>query len=238
MNNLDEIIEKIAEKTKLSRGEIKQKIEEKKAELGFFVNDIAAAHIIAKDLGISLGRSELQKKPKITIKSLKKMEPGLSGVSLTAIILRVYHPIEFVKEGSKSLLAPILLHDGTESIRTLLWGRMAILISEKKIERGNIIKIKQGYTKLGRNQELELHLGDRGSLEIDTESENEDFPNPEDEILKLDILDEEMWDVDVKATVTKIGNLVTFTRSDGSEGRVTNLFLHYLYTGYRIPGRA
>ncbi len=128
MNNLEEIIEKIAKKTGLSRGEIKKKIEEKKEELGFFVNDIAAAHIIAKDLEVPLGRSELQKKPKLTIKSLKKMEPGLSGVSLTAIILRVYHPIEFEKEGSKSILSPILLHDGTESIRNVLWGGMANLI--------------------------------------------------------------------------------------------------------------
>ncbi len=225
MNNLEEIIEKIAKKTGLSRGEIKKKIEEKKEELGFFVNDIAAAHIIAKDLEVPLGRSELQKKPKLTIKSLKKMEPGLSGVSLTAIILRVYHPIEFVKEGSKSILSPILLHDGSDSIRTVLWGKMANLIGEKNIERGSIIKIKQAYTKMGRNQILELHLGDRGSLEIDTESEIEDLPDPEEEILKLDVLDEEMWEVDVKATVTKIGNLVSFNRSDGTEGRVTNLFL-------------
>jgi len=59
LNNLEELIQKIAQKTELSRGEIKKKIEEKKEELGFFVNDIAAAHIIAKDLNIPLGhRSE------------------------------------------------------------------------------------------------------------------------------------------------------------------------------------
>jgi replication factor A1 len=225
LNNLEELIQKIAQKTNLSRGEIKKKIEEKKEELGFFVNDIAAAHIIAKDLGVPLGRSGLQAKPKLNIKSLKKMEPGLSGVSLTAVVLRIYHPIEFVKEGSKSYLAPVLLHDGTESIRTVLWGRMARLIAEKQVERGSIIKIKQAYTKMGRNETLELHLGDRGSLEIDTEAETEKFPDPEDEILNLDVLDEEMWDIDVRATVTKVGNLVSFNRSDGTEGRVTNLFV-------------
>jgi len=225
LNNLEELIQKIAQKTELSRGEIKKKIEEKKEELGFFVNDIAAAHIIAKDLNIPLGQSEFQKKPKITIKNLKKMEPGLSGVSLTAVILRVYHPIEFVKEGSKSHLAPVLLHDGADSIRTVLWGRMAQLIAEKQVERGSIVKIKQAYTKMGRNETLELHLGDRGSLEIDTEVDAEDFPDPENEILDLDVLDEEMWEIDVRATVTKVGNLVTFNRSDGTEGRVTNLFI-------------
>ncbi|MFX1517032.1 MAG: hypothetical protein ACFFC6_12080 [Promethearchaeota archaeon] len=225
MSNIEVLIKKISEKAGLSRAEIKKRIEDKQRELGFFVNDIAAAHIIAKDLNISLGRPELKKVPKLTIENLKKMEPGLSGVGLTAIILRVYHPIEFVREGTKGILAPILLHDGTDSIRTILWGTMARRITEKQIERGSIIKIKQGYTKLGRNQELELHLGDRGLIETDTETEIENLPDPEDEILALDALDEEMEEIDVKATILKVGNLSTFNRSDGTEGRVSNLFL-------------
>ena len=225
MSNIEELIQKISQKAGLSRAEIKKRIENKQEELGHFVNDIAAAHIIAKDLNISLGRPELKKQPKLTIESLKKMEPGLSGVGLTAIILRVYHPIEFVREGTKGILAPILIHDGTDSIRTVLWGTMAKRITEKQIERGSVIKIKQGYTKRGRNQELELHVGDRGLIELDTETEKDSLPNPDDEILTLDAIDEEMQEVDIKAIVLRVGNLTTFSRSDGSEGRVSNLFL-------------
>ncbi|UCG03706.1 MAG: DUF2240 family protein [Candidatus Heimdallarchaeota archaeon] len=234
MSNIEELIKKISQKAGLSRAEIKKRIEEKQKELGFFVNDIAAAHIIAKDLNVSLGRPELKKRPKLTIESLKKMEPGLSGVGLTAIILRVFHPIEYLREGTKGILAPILLHDGTDSIRTILWGTMARRITEKQIERGSVIKIKQGYTKLGRTQELELHIGDRGLIELDTETETKDFPNPEDEILDLDALDEEMQEIDVKATVLRVGKLTTFNRSDGTEGRVSNLFLKGLRTTRRI----
>ncbi|MFX0206272.1 MAG: DUF2240 family protein, partial [Candidatus Hodarchaeota archaeon] len=143
MSNIEELIQKISQKAGLSRAEIKKRIENKQEELGHFVNDIAAAYIIAKDLNISLGRPELKKQPRLTIESLKKMEPGLSGVGLTGIILRVYHPIEFVREGTKGILAPILLHDGTDSIRTILWGTMAKRIIDKQIERGSVIKIKQ-----------------------------------------------------------------------------------------------
>ncbi|MFX0172832.1 MAG: hypothetical protein ACFE9L_13020 [Candidatus Hodarchaeota archaeon] len=225
MSNIEELIQKIAQQTGLSRAEIKKKIEDKKAELGFFINDIAAAHIIAKDLKVTLERPDLKKKTKITIKSLKKMEPGLSGVSFTGIIMRVYSPKEFLREGSKGILAPILVHDGTGSIRTVLWGTMARKITEKHIERGSIVKINRAYTKKGRRGDLELHLGDRGSLESDPEADARDFPNPEDEILSIDILDEEMQEVDIKGIVHKIGNLTTFNRADGSEGRVANLFL-------------
>jgi replication factor A1 len=225
LSNIEELIKKISQKAGLSRAEIKKRIEDKQKELGGFVNDIAAAHIIAKDLNISLGRPELKKRAPLTIESLKKMEPGLSGVGITGIIIRVYHPIEFVREGTKGILAPILLHDGTDSIRTILWGTMAKRITDKQIERGSIIKIKQAYTKMGRNQELELHIGDRGLIELDSETENKNLPNPDDEILSLDALDEEMQEIDVKATVIRIGKLTTFSRSDGSEGRVSNLFL-------------
>ncbi|MHA2202581.1 MAG: hypothetical protein ACW991_02720, partial [Candidatus Hodarchaeales archaeon] len=234
MSNIEELIVKISEKAGLSRAEIKKRIEDKQKELGFFVNDIAAAHIIAKDLNVSLGRPELKKRPKLTITSLKKMEPGLSGVGLTGIILRVYHPIEYEREGTKGILAPILLHDGTDSIRTILWGTMALRITEKKIERGSVIKIKQGYTKLGRTQELELHIGDRGLIELDTETETKDLPDPEDEILDFDAIDEEMQEIDVKATVLRVGKLSTFNRSDGTEGRVSNLFLKGLRATRRI----
>lgn len=234
MSNIEELIQKISQKAGLSRADIKKRIEEKQKELGFFVNDIAAAHIIAKDLNVSLGRPELKKRPKLTIKSLKNMEPGLSGVGLTARILRVYHPIEYVREGTKGILAPILLHDGTDRIRTILWGTMARRITEKQIERGSVIKIKQGYTKLGRTQELELHIGDRGLIELDTETEIKEFPDPKDEILELDALDEEMQEIDVKATVLRVGKLTTFNRSDGTEGRVSNLFLKGIRTTRRI----
>ena len=223
MANIEELVQKISQQTGLSRAEIKEKIDKKKEELEFLINDIAAAHIIAKDLGVALGRPEGTKKPELTIKNLKQMEPGLSGISITGVILRIYHPIEFTREGGKQILAPFILHDGTDSIRTILWGTKARKVSENQISRGNVIQIKQGYTKLGRTGDLELHLGDRGFLDIDSKSDNKEFPDPNDEIMDLDIINEELGEVDLKVVVMKLGNLVTFNRADGNEGRVVNI---------------
>ncbi|MHA1513780.1 MAG: hypothetical protein ACTSRJ_06960 [Candidatus Hodarchaeales archaeon] len=223
MANIEELIQKISQQSGLSNTEIKEKIDKKKEELEFLINDIAAAHIIAKDLGVALGRPEGTKKPELTIKNLKQMEPGLSGIGLTGVILRIYHPIEFSREGTKQILAPFILHDGTDSIRTILWGNQARKVTEKKISRGSIIQIKQGYTKLGRTGDLELHLGDRGFLDIESKSDNKEFPDPNNEIMDLDIIDEELGEVDLKVVVMELGNLVTFNRADGNEGRVANI---------------
>ncbi len=223
MANIEELVQKISQKTGLSRAEIKEKIEKKKEELEFLINDIAAVHIIAKDLGVVLGRPEGSKKPELTIKNLKQMEPGLSGISITGVILRIYHPIEFTREGGKQILAPFVLHDGTDSIRTILWGTKARKITDKHISRGTVIQIKQGYTKLGRTGDLELHLGDRGFIDIDSKSEKKNFPDPNNEIMDLDTINEELEDVDLKVVVMKLGNLVTFNRADGNEGRVANI---------------
>ena len=223
MANIEELIQKISQQSGLSNAEIKEKIDKKKEELEFLINDIAAAHIIAKDLGVVLGRPEGTKKPELTIKNLKQMEPGLSGIGITGVILRIYHPIEFSREGAKQILAPFILHDGTDSIRTILWGNQARKVTEKKISRGSIIQIKQGYTKLGRTGDLELHLGDRGFLDIESIPDNKEFPDPNNEIMDLDIIDEELGEVDLKVVVMKLGNLVTFNRADGNEGRVANI---------------
>lgn len=51
----EDLIQKISALTGISKVRVKQRIEGKKRELGFFVNDIAAAHIVAKDLNVSLG---------------------------------------------------------------------------------------------------------------------------------------------------------------------------------------
>ncbi len=225
MVNIEELIQKISQHTDLSKAEIKLKIEQKKEELEHLINDIAAAHIIAKDYEVPLGRPEGKKSPELTIKSLKQMEPGLSGVSITGIILRVYHPIEFTREGGKNLLAPILFHDGTESIRMILWGTKARQITGKQIARGSIVQIKQGYTKLGRTGNLELHLGDRGMINVVADAETDKYPNPEDEITDVDIINEELFEVDLKAVVIRLGKLVTFNRADGTEGRVANIYI-------------
>ncbi len=234
MTNIEDLVQKISQHTGLSRADIKQKIDKKKEELEFLINDIAAAHIIAKDYEVPLGRPDTKKRPELTIKSLKQMEPGLSGVNITGIILRVYHPIEFSREAGKGLLAPILLHDGSDSIRTIFWGTKAQQIAENHLRRGSVINLKQGYTKLGRSGNLELHIGDRGFVNILTDVKNDTYPDPDNEIIDLDVLDEEIMEIDTKGTVIKLGRLVTFSRADGTEGRVANVHIKGTQISRRI----
>ncbi|MHA2238968.1 MAG: DUF2240 family protein, partial [Candidatus Hodarchaeales archaeon] len=225
MTTIEELIQKISQHTRLSKEEITDLINKKKEELEFLINDIAAAHIIAKDHNVPIGKSANEKSPKLTIKRLKQMEPGLSGIKLRGVILRVNNPIEFKREGGKGLLVPILLHDGTESIRTVFWGNMAKLLADKKFTRGTIVELKQAYTKAGRTGNIELHMGDRGLMKEITDPEPDKYPDPDAELIKLDIIDEEIFEVDIKVTVMRLGRLVTFNRADGTEGKVANLIV-------------
>jgi len=224
MSNLEDLIQRVIKHTNLSRADIIKMIEEKKKEL-LFVNDIAAIHIIAKDLDVPLKKPELKKSPSLTIKKLKSMEAGLTGINLTGVVFRVYNPFEFQREGNKGIFTPILLHDGTDIIRVLLWGNMSRYITDKRLERGTMINIKQAYTKMGRTGELEVHLSDRGLLEIDTEIDSSKFPDPEDEIVELDTLDDEMGEIDTRGTIFKIGTRRVFSRKDNTQGSVTNITL-------------
>ncbi len=224
MSNVEDLIQRVIQQTNLSRADIIKMIEEKKKEL-LFVNDIAAIHILAKDLGVPLKKPELKKAPSLTIKKLKSMDAGLTGINITGVVFRVYNPFEFQREGNKGIFTPIMLHDGTDRIKVLLWGNMSRYITDKRVERGTIITIKQAYTRMGRNGQLEVHLGDRGLLEIDTEIDNSKFPDPEDEIVELDKLDNEMEEIDTRGIVVKIGTRRVFNRKDNTQGSVTNVTL-------------
>ncbi len=50
--DFEEVADRIMRQTGFSRDDVIAKVEEKKKELDYFVNDIAAIHIVAKDLGV------------------------------------------------------------------------------------------------------------------------------------------------------------------------------------------
>lgn len=233
--NLDELIKKIADESGVSIAEIHRMIEAKKEELDNFVNDTAAAHLIARELEVDIEYTP-SKQPQddktlndMTIKKLKQMPVGVGSVSLTGVIMRVYSPIEFMRGNVKGILVRLDFHDETDSIKLVLWGNNALNITNKVIKRGDIITIKNGYTKESREKSLEVHLGDRSSIEKHDNKEEfneKNYPDPENDLMDLNKIEGGMRDLDFKATVTSTStNLINFNRKDGSEGKVANLLI-------------
>lgn len=217
----EEIIKQITEETELDREEVEEKIEKKEEELSGFITTEGAATIVARNHGITPEREE----PEVRKLSIEDLSEGMSNVDIVGRISRIFEPREFErKDGSKGKVANIVLMDSTGEIRTVLWGKMSKLVSEREIQKGTDIRLKGAYVKKGRSGKPELNMGRRVEVEIDPVDERvEDLPPISDTMVKLCDLDLDLEFVDVLGRVIAVTSPREFERADNSVGKVSTL---------------
>ncbi len=160
----EKIIEIIKNKSGLSEQDIKQKVEEKVKQLSELVSKEGAAHIVANQLGIQL--MDVSKKLKIG-----ELKEGVRNVEVTGKVTRVFEMREFTKAERQGKVGSLFIGDETGTIRVTLWGDMAENV--KKIKEGDVVKIKEAYTRLNNNF-TEIHLNDKSIFIINPEGEKID----------------------------------------------------------------
>lgn len=159
---LSEITTRIREKTKLSDGEINNKIEAKLKQLSGLISKEGAAHIIANELGVKLFEAVSGKL------QIKNILLGMRDVEAVGKVIQTDVLREFKKDNREGKVASFILGDETGTIRVVLWGSQAENI--KNLKERMIVKIKGGYVR-DNARGKEVHLNERSKL----------IPNPEGE---------------------------------------------------------
>jgi replication factor A1 len=220
---LDEIISRIVSETGMGEEEVQARVEEKQKELGGLVTPIGAAHIIANEAGINL----LEGFSKSNELKIENVIPGMSSVDVVGRVTRVFSPREFEREDkSKGRVASLILADDTGSIRVVLWGKDTALLEEGKIEEGDVLRIRNAYTKENINGEAEIHLGTRARVIINPKDvARDEISMPEGRKKKIAELREGMNSVDVACRVLRIYDVREFEREDKTRGKVVNLLV-------------
>ena len=221
---LEETIEMILKhKSEYERNDILQMIEEKRQELGpEVINDESAAMIVARELGVDLHKMAPTARQRIEdITTESKNIAGLVGRVDSIGTVRTFQR----KEGGEGRVANIFISDETGSIRVALWDDMTRAITEGELSVGSIIQARGAYVKTGLGDSLELNLGRMGGIRILENDEIEelgiDFKKASTgNDTKIEDLQENMFDISVKAKIQRVFQLSTFTRKDGSEGKV------------------
>lgn len=155
---LNEIKEKIAKEAKLTKEEVDKKIEDKVLELSGLVSEEGAAYIVAKEEGLDL----LEKRDR-TLK-IKNVIPKMRSVEVTGKVINISDVREFEREGRRGKVQSITIGDETGQIRVVFWNDKIELI--KNLKEGDVIKIKQGYTKANTFGIPEIHMGNGSYLEV------------------------------------------------------------------------
>jgi len=161
--SIEAIIEKILQiRQDLTRAEILERIEEKKKTAEGFLTDKAAVRIVASELGVEIPRELFRHEVLI-----KDLISGLNAVTVVGRITRIYPVQTFVRSDmTEGKVAHLLISDKTGELKVVLWNDKASIVERAKVEEGQTVRVTHGYTREGRNGKIELHLSERGDLQV------------------------------------------------------------------------
>ncbi|MFZ5955646.1 MAG: hypothetical protein ACOYT4_04420 [Nanoarchaeota archaeon] len=145
MQNYDLLIERISKLSGISKQEVEQRIEAKKAKLSGLISKEGAAQIIAAELGVNLDNVPLK---------ISELMVGMKKVNLIGKIINLFPVKEYNKNNKQGKIGSFILADQTGNLRVVLWDTNHIeLIENNKINVNDVVEIKNGAMR-----ENELHL--------------------------------------------------------------------------------
>ncbi len=152
----DEMLQRIEEKTKLSRAQIEEKIGAKLTQLSGLISKEGAAHIVANELGIKL----LENSGKI-----KDIYAGMRSVEFSAKVQTVYPVNTFARQdGTSGKVASCMVADETGMTRLVGWGEQAEVLG--KLEPGTVIKVSGGMAKDNNRGYSEIHVNEKSYVVV------------------------------------------------------------------------
>ncbi len=105
---------------------------------------------------------------------MSELEEGLDSLEVTGKVIDISEVNEFTRsDKTEGKVASLTLGDQTGTGRVTLWGPKTDILD--KLEEGDVIKITDSYSVAGNYGKPEIHVGDRGEVEINPTVE-EEFP--------------------------------------------------------------
>lgn len=226
MSENEEYINKIIQKTGLSKKEIQKRMEEKKIALKGLISDEGALFIVAKELGV-----EIQNKNKITSEKIEinisDISLNLKNLSLIGRIREIYPVNNFTrKDGTLGLVGSFLLHDPTGDIRIVLWDEKTKIIENDYFQKNELVKIINAYIKIGRNNEKEVHIGRNGRIILSPDDvDYKKYPEIKEQVISIKDINLNLRSITIAGEISQIYPKHEFKRNDGEIGKVRSLII-------------
>ena len=183
----------------IKESELKELIEKKKESLGYLITDDVALRLVARDLGVRASMSQINMELKV-----EDLVPSMRNVRLQATVDKVLTVREFKKKnGGVGKVCRVIVKDETGTSILVLWDDKAEYAHKLKV--GTRIQIRYGYTKAGLNGSLEIHIGDRGGIDIiENGSSNSTL---------------------YKGRIWKVFDVIEFEKKNGDKGKMVSFLL-------------
>ncbi|MGC8896482.1 MAG: OB-fold nucleic acid binding domain-containing protein [Candidatus Bathyarchaeia archaeon] len=222
--SIEKLIELILSKRpEISREELLEKLAREREKTAGFISDESLLRMIAAEFGVEISQSDFSA-PTLLMGNLV---PNLNDVTVVGRVVAVFSSKTFAtREGGK--FASLLVADKSGMLRVVLWNDKTSLIDSGTLKVGQIVRFSHGYTREGRNGKVELHIGDKGEIQINPQDVNEkDYPD----INKFTIKIEEITKAYINKNLHLMGKVkevfpvAIFKRKDSSSGKVLRLIL-------------
>ncbi|MEM2937016.1 MAG: OB-fold nucleic acid binding domain-containing protein [Candidatus Bathyarchaeia archaeon] len=223
MATVEEIFRKILSKhPELSREELMKRLESEKKKTGGYISDEILLQMIAADFGVKISSEATT--PRLLIGNLV---PGLSDVTLVGRVFAVF-PAKVSEKSKRVKVASLLIADKNGTLRVVLWNDKVAFAEPSKIKVGQIVRFHHGYTKEGRWGKVELHIGEKGEIEINPQDvEDEDYPTIAALSTKIGTITSACKNkrIHILGKVEDVFSSSTFERQDSSLGKVMRFIL-------------
>jgi ssDNA-binding replication factor A large subunit len=215
--NDKEIMQAILSKCpEVTESQVLAAIEAERSKTGGLIADGTLLRLIAARYGVEISREPLAD-CKLLISHLV---PNLNRVNVSGRIVAVFPAKTF--EGDKpGKYASLIIADKNGVLRVMLWNGKADLVESGTIKVGQVARFSRAYTKEDRNGKTELHISEKGDVEVDPEDlEKEDYPRIERFVTPIKDVTPLSPSVHIVGRVKAVSPLLTFTRQDNSSGKV------------------
>lgn len=205
---IDEILSK---RQDLTEDQVRNLIEQKKKELPGFLSDEGAARLVAEELLIKTRGTELGR---IQVKDLVS---GLNDVSISGRILLFWPPQKFQRrDGTSGRVMRLIMVDRSGDVRCVLWDRHADVAFRTGNLQGSVIRIGHAYTRQGLSGTVEVHAGERSSIEINPHDSELILPQFDELFTKVHDLQNQSFNVNTVGLVQIEPKRYSFSREDGT----------------------
>ncbi len=217
------IKEILSRRPEILREEVLERLEKEKRKTGGLISDMTLLRMIAAEFGVEI----LQGEALTPTLSIEDLIPSLSDATVVGRVVAVFPPRTF--KGDKSgKFASLLVADESGILRVVLWNDKASIIESGEIKVEQIARFSHGYTREDRSGRVELHIGDKGEIEINPkEVDAKDYPTISRFTTKIREITQAHKNkkVNVVGKVRELFSVSIFRRQDSSSGKVMRFIL-------------
>ena len=118
-----------------------------------------------------------------------------------------------------------MVADSDGILRVVLWNDKADWVERGELKVGQAVRLIHGYTRLDRSGKVELHLGGKSQIEVESRQKICEYPAIDKFSTKIGCLNKTMGNVHLSGTVKAVLGSTKFTRNDQSDGTVLKFTL-------------